>query len=61
MKTKEWKRAQNTAKKALRERIEAIMDRVENGESIANVARDLGVSRQRVSQIVHRERGKANT
>ena len=60
MKTKTWNRAQSAAQKAQRERIIAIMARVANGDSIADVARELGVTRQRVSQIVQRERAKEN-
>lgn len=59
MKTKTWNRAQNAAQKAQRERIAAIMARVEKEDPIAEIARDLGVSRQRVSQIVNRERARA--
>ncbi|UEW68366.1 hypothetical protein [Xanthomonas phage JUN5] len=59
MKTKTWNRAQTAAQKAQRERIVAIMARVGKDDSIADIARDLGVSRQRVSQIVKRERAKA--
>lgn len=60
MKTKMWNKAQNAAQQAQRERIKAIMARVGKGDSIADVARDLGVTRQRVSQIVNRERAKVN-
>lgn len=61
MKTKTWNRAQTAAQKAQRERIAAIMARVEGGDSIAEIARDLDITRQRVSQIVQRERRKAAT
>lgn len=59
MKTKTWSRAQNAALTAQRERIVAIMARVNRGDSIADIARDLKVTRQRVSQIVNRERERA--
>lgn len=61
MKTKTWNRAQTAAQKAQRERITAIMARVEKDppDAIADIARELGVSRQRVSQIVQRERRRA--
>ncbi len=61
MKTKTWNRAQTAAQKAQRERIAAIMARVDKADPdpIADIARDLGVSRQRVSQIVNRERARS--
>lgn len=61
MKRKAWDRAIEASHEARRERIEHIMARVnkENPESIADIARSLGVSRQRVSQIVTRERERA--
>ncbi|MGC7464228.1 hypothetical protein QT654_20585 [Xanthomonas citri pv. citri] len=59
MKTKTWNQAQTAAQKAQRERIIAIMARVKNEDAIADIARDLGVSRQRVSQIVNRERARS--
>lgn len=39
-----------------RKRADQIMKRVDKNESIASIARDLGITRQRVSQIVQRER-----
>lgn len=61
MKTKTWNRAQSAAQKAQRERVAAIMARVDKDDpdSIADIARDLSVSRQMVSKIVNRERARA--
>lgn len=56
--TRAWTPRPATAKKldALRERRERIVHRVASGESITKVAVAEGISRQRVSQIIH-ERG----
>ena len=61
MKKKTWDLAIEASHEARRERIEHIMACVNKDEpdSIADIARSLGVSRQRVSQIVTRERERA--
>jgi DNA-directed RNA polymerase specialized sigma24 family protein len=59
MKTKQWDRVNEAARKAQKERAAAIMARVAKEEPIAQIARELGVTRQRVSQIVQRERRRA--
>ena len=61
MKSKGLDRAQALLDAERRKRVRMIMARVAKGEAIADVARELGISRQRVSQIVQQERkrGKA--
>jgi len=59
MKNKTYDRAQAMLEKVRKERAKAIMRRVAKNETIADIARDLGVSRQRVSAIVQAERAKA--
>ena len=44
--------------KAQRRRIDRIMARVAKGHSMGTIAADLGISRQRVGQIVKAEKGK---
>lgn len=44
--------------KSQRRRIERIMARVAKGHSMGKIADDLGISRQRVGQIVKKEREK---
>lgn len=41
-----------------RKRIESIMKRADKGEELASIARSLGISRQRVSQIISNERAR---
>lgn len=53
---KRWDRAAEELKKAHVARAAAIMVRVRKGESIAAIARDMDMTRQRVSQIVNKQR-----
>lgn len=59
MKPKAWDKAQQGAINAQRQRIETIMSRYSKGHAIADIARDLDVTRQRISQIVNRELRRA--
>lgn len=58
MNNRELARAQSVVRREARKRAAAIMKRVGSGESIAEIARSLNISRQRASQIVQRERKK---
>ena len=58
MSNKTFERAHAMLDKARKSRASAIMRRVDKGETIAEIARDMGVSRQRVSAIVQGERAK---
>lgn len=58
MKSKGIDRAQAMLEAERRKRAKSIMLRVNKGHVIADIARDLGISRQRVSQIAMGERAK---
>jgi hypothetical protein len=47
-------RAEESVRAARKELREAILAARENGESLAAIARELGVTRQRVSQLLER-------
>ncbi len=59
MKTRKWDRAAGMAMEAARERAAAIMARIKAGDSQTAVARELGITRQRVGAIVAREKARA--
>ena len=56
MQKKRYDRALAEAKKVGKARLRHVMSRVNRNEAIADIARDLGVSRQRISYMVNRER-----
>lgn len=57
---KSWSKAAEAAQRAVREREQMIVDRVDVREqSLADVARELGISRQRASQIYKRAKARA--
>lgn len=60
MKNKAWSKAAEAAKRAVREREQLIVKRVDvDDETLAEVARDLDISRQRASQIYKRAKARA--
>lgn len=58
MKSKAVQHPYSAVRAKQRKRIDTIMKRADKGEELASIGRSLGISRQRVGQIISNERAR---